>query len=129
MAKQVVMSALLKCSQGVAPSALIVLPVNGTMAGFLLAANVMDYIPLVNILTFGMCNSKSNPVVITATAAAQGVHTPMPCIPMTTSPWSPGSPTVKIGGQKALNDESTCKCSWNGTIEVSNPGQTSVDIP
>lgn len=121
MPKLVVNGAMLKCSQGVAPGSLTVLPTEKTDAGDQPAATVEDYKPMVNIPAFGMCNSTSNPSVISATAAAQGVHTPMPCVPNTTSPWSPGSKIVTINEKKALTADSTCKCMWNGTIEVQKP--------
>ena len=60
------------------------------MAGGPLAATIMDYAPLVNILPFGMCSSLANPSVASATAAALGVLTPMPCIPVIPAPWVPG---------------------------------------
>jgi hypothetical protein len=129
MAKQVVMSAILQCSMGMAPSSLVVLPVNRTLVGGQLAANIMDHIPMVNIMPFGLCQSPANPTVAAATAAALGVLTPMPCIPATMSPWVPGSPTVLIGNQPALNDTSKCMCNWAGVVSVNMPGQLTVDIP
>ena len=83
MPNHVCMGALLQCSFGVAPSSLVVLPVNKMMTSFVPAANIMDHKPMVNIMPFGMCTSPSNPVVAAATAAALGVLTPMPCIPNT----------------------------------------------
>ena len=51
-------------------------------------ANIMDHIPMsADIMPFGMCISPSNPTVASATAAAMGVLTPMPCIPNTPAPW------------------------------------------
>jgi hypothetical protein len=124
----VVAGAQLKCSFGAAPSALVVLPANKTMCGGPPAANIMDHIPNTNIMPFGMCSSMTNPQVASATAAAQGVLTPQPCIPVTTSPWAPGSPTVKIGNQPALNTTSKCMCNWAGVIEVVDPGQKTTTV-
>ncbi len=111
------------CTFGVAPSALIVLPQSGTMAGGPSAANIMDNKPIVNIPPFGMCTCPANPSVASATAAALGVLTPMPCIPVTTLPWAPGSATVMIGGMPALNNMSKCLCAWGGMISFLVPGQ------
>src|SRR6185436_20897479 len=111
---QVCMGAMLQCSFGAAPSTLIVLPQNRTMAGGPPAANIMDNKPIVNVPPFGMCSSMANPTVAAATAAALGVLTPMPCVPMTTSPWIVGAPTVLIGNMPALNDASKLMCNWGG---------------
>jgi hypothetical protein len=86
----------------------------------------MDHKPNVNIAPFGMCMSMANPQVVAATSAAQGVLTPQPCLPMTQTPWTPGSPTVTVGGQPALNNTCTCMCLWAGTITISNPGARTV---
>ena len=67
MPMHVVNTAQLMCSQGMAPSALVVLPLNRVMSGNQPAANIMDYKPMVNILPFGMCRSPANPVVAAAT--------------------------------------------------------------
>ena len=129
MAMQVVNTAQLQCTFGMAPSNLVVLPINRVMCGNQPAANIMDHIPLMNIMPFGMCQSIANPMVASATAAALGVLTPMPCIPATASPWTPGAPTVLIANQPALNDVSKCMCNWAGVISVTMPGQTQTQIP
>ena len=129
MANHVCMGALLQCSFGVAPSSLVVLPVNKVLTSFVPAANIMDYKPMVNIMPFGMCTSPSNPVVASATAAALGVLTPMPCIPNTTTPWSPGAPTMMLANQPALDDTSILNCMWGGVIKVNFAGQATEQIP
>ena len=127
MTKLVINGAKLKCSEGMAPSSLTVLPTAGTDADEQPAATVNDNKPMVNIAPFGMCKTQANPQVAAATSAAQGVLTPQPCVPVITAPWSPGSSVVTISEQKALTDDSTCKCTWTGTIEITDPG-TSVDV-
>lgn len=129
MAQQVVSGATLMCSFGMAPSSLIVLPVNMTMVGGPPAANIMDQKPIVNIPPFGMCMSLANPAVAAATSAALGVLTPMPCIPVIPAPWAPGSPTVLIGNMPALNNTSKCMCTWAGVISITVPGQFTTNIP
>ena len=128
MGQQVCMGAMLKCSFGVAPSSLMVLPAN-KVVGMTPAANIMDNKPFVNILPFGMCQSMANPAVAAATAAALGTLTPMPCTPMTSAPWIVGAPTVLIGNMPALNNSSKLVCSFGGMIEITNPGQTKIQIP
>ncbi|HEY2023136.1 DUF4280 domain-containing protein, partial [Paraburkholderia sp.] len=112
MPQQVSRGATLQCSFGAAPSSLVVLPVNRVMGEGPPAANIMDHIPLVNVMPFGVCSSPANPTVAAATAAALGVLTPMPCIPATMTPWTPGAPTVLLGNQPSLDNVSTCMCNW-----------------
>lgn len=128
MGMQVCMGALMTCSFGVAPASLIVLPTNQVM-GATPCANIMDNKPIVNIPPFGMCSSLANPTVAAATAAALGVLTPMPCIPVTTAPWIVGAPTVLLANMPTLNDSSTLMCTWGGVISISMPGQTQVMVP
>jgi hypothetical protein len=128
MGIQAAVGATLQCSFGVAPSVLTVLPVNRTMTGGP-AANIMDHVPMLNILPFGMCNCPANPMVAAATAAALGVLTPMPCIPMTSAPWMPGAPTVMVGGMPSLQNSSKLMCQWGGVIQILAPGQFTVMVP
>lgn len=129
MPNQVVNGAVLMCSFGVAPSSLVVTPENRTLSSNQPAATVMDFIPMKNIMPFGMCITPSNPQVAAATSAALGVLTPQPCIPVTTSPWVVGAPTVQIANFQALDTPSTCMCTWGGVITVSFDGQVTHQIP
>ena len=129
MAMNVCNGAMLKCSMGMAPSSMVVLPVNMVMTSNMPAANIMDHKPMVNIMPFGMSQSPANPMVAAATAAAMGVLTPMPCIPNTPAPWVPGAPTVLLANFPALNNTSKLMCMWAGVIEVVMPGQMTHMIP
>jgi hypothetical protein len=128
MPKLVVHGAKLKCSQGMAPSTLTILPLTPASAGEQPAATVTDMKPMVNIAPFGMCQTQANPEVAAATAAAMGALTPMPCVPVITAPWSPGASIATVDGVKALSSDSTCLCGWTGSIEITDPvGQVDVE--
>src|SRR5471032_3162133 len=111
---QVCATATLQCSFGAAPGVLNVLPVNRTLTGGMPAANIMDHIPLVNVMPFGVCMSMANPMVAAATAA----------------PWIPGgAPTVLLGNMPALDANSMLMCNWAGVIKIAMPGQMQMLIP
>jgi Domain of unknown function (DUF4280) len=129
MPLQVCMGAMMQCSFGVAPSSLVVLPTNRVMTNMVPDANIMDHIPMVNIMPFGMCTSVANPTVAAATAAALGVLTPMPCIPATPAPWVAGAPTVLLGNFPSLDNVSQLMCMWAGVITFVDAGETTVEIP
>ena len=125
MGVQCCMGASMMCSFGAAPSTLVVLPTNKVLATTP-AANIMDNKPIVNIPPFGMCMSMANPTVAAATAAALGVLTPMPCVPVTTAPWVVGSPTILLGNMPTLDNNSKLMCNWGGVIQIVAPGQFKV---
>jgi hypothetical protein len=89
------------------------------MCESLVAANIMDYVPFVNIPVFGTCKI--------LTAAASGV--PTPCVPATVAPWAPGSPTVMVRGMPALNSTSKCVCTIGGMISIVSPGAVRMMVP
>jgi hypothetical protein len=128
MPQLVTTGAMMMCSFGVAPSTLNVLPANKCMCGAP-AANIMDNKPMVNIPPFGMCMSLANPTVAAATAAALGVLTPMPCVPVIPAPWAPGSAEVMLGNMPALNNTSKCNCAYGGVIQITMAGQMTTSIP
>jgi hypothetical protein len=119
---------MLQCSFGAAPSSLVVLPKNKVLTGTP-DANIMDNVPMVNIMPFAMCSSMANPTVAAATAAALGALTPMPCVPVIPAPWVPGAPTVLIANMPALDNNCKLTCAYGGMIQITNPGQTTVMIP
>lgn len=125
MGLQVCQGASLQCNFGAAPSSLMVLPVSRVLTQ-VPDANIMDNKPMVNILPFGVCRSLANPTVAAATAAALGVLTPMPCIPVIPAPWAPGSPTVLIGNMPALTNSAKLICAFGGMIQTTGPGQGTV---
>jgi hypothetical protein len=127
MAKLVVSGAQLQCSMGASPAQLTVLPTSQVSGADNPVATVADHLPNVNIATFGMCLSPSNPQVAAATAAALGVLTPQPCVPMTTAPWSPGSTVTTSASNAVITASATCTCQWGGTIQITNAGQTLID--
>jgi hypothetical protein len=58
-----------------------------------------------------------------------GVLTPQPCLPATSSPWSPGAAPVQIANKVALDNASMCNCMWGGVITITDPGEQTVQIP
>ena len=126
---QVCMGAMMQCSMGMAPSSLVVLPKNLVFTDQVPDANIMDHIPMVNIMPFGMCTSPANPTVAAATTAALGVLTPMPCIPNTPAPWGTGAPTVLLGNFPTLDNVSKLMCTWAGVIQFTTPGEFTVTVP
>lgn len=117
--------AMLSCSFGMAPSMLTVTPENKVVTSMPLAT-IMDNVPMKNIMPFGMCSSMANPTVASATAAALGVLTPMPCIPMIPAPWAPGSPTALIGNFPMLHNNCKLMCAYGGVIQITNPGAMTI---
>jgi hypothetical protein len=129
MPMQVCMGATMQCTFGLVPSSLVVLPTNKVLTNHVPDANIMDHIPMTNIMPFGMCQSLANPEVAAATSAALGVLTPMPCIPNTPAPWVPGAPTVMLGNAPTLDNVSQLMCIWGGVITFADPGQETVLVP
>lgn len=124
MPQVVTTGAMLSCSFGLAPSSFSAI---GTVsAGGMPVGTIKDSVPMLNIKPFGMCTTPTNPQVAAATAAALGVLTPMPCIPMTGTPWIPAAPLTSVAGTPVLVSGSTCTCNWGGVIQITFPGQVQV---
>ena len=125
MAIPVVTRATTLCTMGLAPGNLIATSQVMTLIGGKPAATIADTAPILNVAPCGMCTSLANPTVASATAAALGVLTPMPCVPSPVGTWVCGCTTL-VGGKPALTNDGTLMCAYGGTISVLNPGQTTV---
>ena len=125
MANPVVMSSLCTCSFGTIPCVLPVSSQQTVQTVNMLQATIMDN----KLPTFGLCSSLANPTVASATAAAMGALTPMPCIPMTPALWVPGAPTVLVCGKPLLNNSSKLMCSYGGVIQVTMTPAMTVQTP
>lgn len=128
MAELLTTGCMLTCTFGMLPSVLDVLPEPGKPAieGALSAATILEMIPLENILPFEMCTSMENPEVAAATAAAMGVLTPMPCIPVVVDPWEPPSELLSYMGIPLATMQSKCLCAWGGEIAADTPAEVIV---
>ena len=129
MPLQVCNGAMMMCTFGVAPSALVVLPQNRVTTNGVPDANIMDHKPMVNIQPFGACSAPTFPATASATTAAAGVLTPMPCIPGTITPWTAGAPNVNLGNFPTLDNISTLNCMWGGVITFTTAGEVTVNVP
>ena len=125
---QVCTGAVLMCSFGLAPSSFIATP-KTIMTSNMDAGHILDNKPIANIPPFGMCTSLANPTVASATAAALGVLTPMPCVPVFPAPWVPGATTVLLANIPALDNNCKLMCAYAGVVSISFPGQVTHHIP
>lgn len=125
MSEYVVMGATLQCSFGMATTSLLIVDPMRPMFANKFIATMMDNKPMTNVATFGMCQCTANPAVIAATAAAMGVMTPAPCVPMLAAPWTPTG-SVMVKNYPILTKNSKLMCSYGGQISITNSGQTNV---
>ncbi|MBQ0050253.1 MAG: DUF4280 domain-containing protein [Bacteroidales bacterium] len=116
-------TAALQCPFGTMQSKLMVGPDRTTSIGGKPMANIMDFTPMFNIMPFGQCTSMAFPATASATAAAMGTLTPMPCIPNVVAPWVPPKANLMVNGQPALMNTCTCQCIWGGLITIQMDGQ------
>lgn len=116
--------AVMRCSCGTSQAKLTVLPIRTVFLTGQPLANISDHLSFVNLGAFGRCRSLGFPATASATAAAHGKLTPMPCMHNTPFPWMGGKNDYIIKGDPALLKSSTCQCVWGGTISIVNDGQT-----
>ena len=108
---------------GTSPARLTVLPVRTVFLAGQPQANISDHKTMLNLGPFGLCRSLGYPATASATAAAHGTLTPMPCMHNTPLPWIGGKMDNLIKGQPALLKSCRCQCLWGGTISLINNGQ------
>lgn len=113
MIPQVCTGALLSCTCGLAPSALIATSRMVAHIPGVDFATVADCLPLINILPFGGCTASSNPAF------------PI-CLPVPSGPWTDGAPGVTVAGIPTLAQSAVLSCAYGGVISIVLPGSTGV---
>lgn len=113
----------MKCTMGTSPAKLTVLPTRTVYLTGQPQANISDHKTMVNLAPFGLCRSLGFPATASATAAAMGTLTPMPCMHNTPMPWMGGKMDYLVKGQPALLKSCKCQCMWGGTISLVTDGQ------
>lgn len=115
--------ATMKCSMGTSQAKLTVLPLRTVFLTGQPMANISDHLSMVNLAPFGKCRSLGYPATASATAAAHGKLTPMPCVHNTPRPWIGGKNDYLVKNNPALLKSSVCPCMWGGTISIVDDGQ------
>lgn len=116
----------MRCSMGTCQAKLTVLPLRTVFLTGQPMANISDHLTMVNLAPFGRCRSLGFPATASATAAAHGKLTPMPCMHNTPFPWMGGKNDYIVKGNPALLKSSTCSCIWGGTISITDDGQRDI---
>lgn len=129
MTQSTILTSMLMCPFGAAPAPMVVLPVTRAIVMMGPPATMLDFVPMMNIMPFAMCSSMANPQVAAATAAALGVLTPQPCIPMTVAPWVPPVPTTILSIAPATSYTALAMCIWGGVIKQIVPGEFTTMMP
>ena len=117
----------LLCTMGTTPAPLKVTSQSKVLSQGKPSGTIQDAMAMSNVGPFGMCTSLANPAVASATAAALGVLTPQPCVPMPAGTWIPTKPKVLIEGKPCLTQDCKMMCSYAGSISITLPGQTKVN--
>lgn len=114
--------ALAKCTFGVMPTPLTFLPTTMILGPSGPVGSIADCVPFLNIKPFGVCLTLSNPMTAALTAAALGVFTPAPCIPVPAGTWLPTAPLITATGP-AITMTSCLFCAYGGCIQLVTPGE------
>lgn len=125
MANPVIMGSPCKCIFGTVPAPIGAISQKSTLVMSTPCSTVRD----TAFMTFGMCSCPNNPAVIAATAAALGVFTPAPCVPVTPGPWVTGALTVMIEGINVLDNNGVLTCAYGGVITVVQTPAVTVEVP
>lgn len=122
------LGAISQCPFGVAPTPLVFLPVSMVLGSAGPLGSIIDFVPFLNVIPFGVCTSLANPITAALTAAAFGVLTPGPCIPVPAGTWLPAKPTVMSKLGPLTNNTSKLICAYGGVIQVNMPAQFTVMV-
>ncbi|BFH17763.1 DUF4280 domain-containing protein [Paenibacillus melissococcoides] len=119
----VVAGAIVSCSYGTQPGRLKMLQSHGTYLKGKAQLNTGDFVPGINIPSFGNCFSPLNPAVQASNMVDIYGVKKAPCVPVVTIPWANGKGDVLVDGKPALLSRCTHQCLYCGTIRIENDGQ------
>jgi len=119
----VVAGAILSCSYGTQPTRLKRPFSHGVYVKDKAQMNIGDYLPSVNIKSFGNCSSPLNPAVQASKMVDIYGVKKAPCRPALTQSWLHGKSDVLIEGQPALTHNCTHQCLYAGNIKIEDDGQ------
>lgn len=122
------LGAVARCPFGASPTPLVFLPTSMVFGKSGPLGCMVDFIPFLNVIPFGVCMSLANPITASLTAAAWGVLTPGPCIPVPAGPWIPAKPTVVSKFGPLINTDTKLICAYGGVIQINMPAQFTVTI-
>jgi hypothetical protein len=111
--------AMCKCVFSTAAAPLVALPVTQAMAQTGFMASILNNKPFVNIPPMGLCASPDHPVM-------KAAKRPGPCLPVMTTPWLPGAPTVMTTQGPLLNNLSKAICQYKGVVNIVTPGSPGI---
>ncbi len=126
MSELVTVGGTAMCTMGTGPAPIRVTSQVKVMVSGKPTATIQDCQPGANIGPFGLCTSLANPQVAAATAAALGVLTPQPCMPVPAGCWIPTKPKVLVSGKPCLTNDCKLMCAYAGQISITNPAQLKV---
>ena len=130
MPNQVCMNAMMMCTFGVAPSSLVVLPIN--QGADQPGARREHHGPRSHGEHHAVRDVHRRRLTLRwplPPPQPWAFSLPCPAFPNTPAPWVPGAVTVLLGNQPTLDNVSTLNCIWGGVIQFTFPGEITVEVP
>lgn len=118
------MGTLRKCIFGLVPTPFLPIPSNVFTVEPV--GSMLDIIPFLNVMTFGICITPTNPMVDAIMIASLGTVDFAPCIPIPIIPKTPAAYNVLRDGIPMAQIESFDLCLWGGLIMTIAPSQFEV---
>lgn len=119
MPKVVCNGAKMRCSFGSASASLKVTSNQTVKAAGSLVATIADHVQMSNILPFGDCK---------APAMTKG-GPPVPCAPITPTPWTTQATSIQVQGKRPLDPSSLTMCAYAGVITIQDPNSDREHVP
>jgi hypothetical protein len=108
--------AVCKCVFSVGAAPMIALPMTRIMATTGPVASIQNKLPFVNIPPMGLCTSPEYPTM------KLPIPIPGPCMPIMTTPWLIGAPTILTSQGPILNNIAKAVCTFRGVVNIVMPG-------